>query len=43
MTREAGKTQVRPLSEQQVAQFLKYLHDQTLGEFVYSGALDDEG
>ncbi len=43
VTREAGKTQVRPLSEQQVAQFLKYLHDQTLGEFVYSGALDDEG
>ena len=42
VTREAGKTQVRPLSEQQVAQFLKYLHDQTLGEYVYSGALDED-
>ena len=43
VTRQEGKTQVRPLSEQQVALFLKYLHDQTLGDFVYSGALDDEG
>ncbi len=42
VTREQGKTQIRPLSEAQVAQFLTYLHDQTLGEFVYSGALDGE-
>lgn len=42
VTRTAGKTQVRPLTKQQVSQVLNHLHDQTLGDFVYSGALDDE-
>ncbi len=39
--RHAGKTSVRSLREDEVSRVSKYLHDEgTLGEFVYSGALD---
>jgi hypothetical protein len=39
--RHAGKTEVRSLREDEVSRVSRYLHDEgTLGEFVYSGALD---
>lgn len=39
--RHAGKTEVRSLREDEVSRVSKYLHDEgTLGDFVYSGALD---
>ncbi len=39
--RHAGKTEVRSLREDEVSRVSSYLHNEgTLGEFVYSGALD---
>jgi hypothetical protein len=40
--RRAGRTEVRNLRDDEVARLSAYLHDEgTLGDFVYSGALDD--
>ncbi len=39
--RRAGKTEVRSLREDEIGRVSAYLHDEgTLGDFVYSGALD---
>lgn len=43
VSRTAGNTSVRSLGEQTLARVHKYLHDEdTLGEIVYGGGLDDE-
>lgn len=43
--RRGGATQVRSLSADQLQQVKAYLddHDQTLGEYVFAGALDQDG
>src|SRR5262249_4081231 len=39
--RRSGRTEVRRLRDEEVARLSGYLHDEgTLGDFVYSGALD---
>lgn len=40
--RSVGKTQVRPLSQRELDQVVKYLHERSLGEYTYSGALDED-
>ena len=42
VSRSGGCTRVRDLTEREVSQVTRHLQEQTLGEYVYSGAVDED-